>query len=180
MRRLFLALAATVCLATFGPADQARADGAFLTVTGNVAETNQSAFDPFSDGLFNGLQIEFDKAYAFSREDLLKLPQQTLRAKYPNWPVELEFRGPNLKAVLAAATADGDMVVVRAVDGYAPEFKMTDIQTGKFVLALEVDDRPLDIGGRGPVWLVFPQNSFEDQPEDDGGLAWAVFHIEVF
>lgn len=179
MNRLILALVAAMSLASYGLSGQARAEGAVVTVTGNVVETNRSAFDPFADALFNALQIKFDKAHAFSREDLRKLPQQSLRAKYPNWPAEVEVKGPSLKDVLAAAGADGDRVIVRAVDGYAPEFKMADVRAGAFVLALEAGGMPLSIGGRGPLWLVFPPKSYLDQPDDDGGLAWAVFHIEV-
>jgi hypothetical protein len=179
MRKVVFVVVTLLTLAGHGLTSKARADGTAVTVTGNVTAANRPAFDPFADALFNTQQIKFDKARAFSREELLKLPQHTLKVKYPNWPAEVEVKGPSLRDVLAAAGASGQTVTIRAVDGYAPEFKMSDVETDRFVLALEADHAPLAIGGRGPTWLVFPPKSYEGQPEDDGGLAWAVFDIEV-
>jgi len=179
MNRLGFALMAAITLAACGLPGHARADAAVVTVTGAIAKTNRPAFDPFVDALFNALDVKFDRAFAFSRADLLKLPQRSLEAKYPNWPAAVRVSGPNLKDVLAAAGARGDTVIVRAVDGYAPELTMTEVQAGTFVLALAADGKPLSLGGRGPLWLVFPPQASGDRPDDDSGLAWAVFHIEV-
>lgn len=158
---------------------EARADSTLLTVTGAIDQVNREPHNSFEDALFSVLQIDFDRAYEFSREDLLSLPQETLSVQYPNWPRAIEVSGPLLKDVLDVPGARGDQVVVRAIDGYAPEFKLSEVETGGFVLALYEDERPLPLGGRGPIWLVFPQDAYTDQPEDDSGLAWAVFHIEV-
>ena len=71
-------------------------------------------------------------------------------------------------------------VTVRAIDGYAPEFKLSDIDSSKFILAIKANGKFLGMGGRGPVWLVFSPHTYQGQPEDDGGLTWAVIHIEVW
>jgi hypothetical protein len=87
--------------------------------------------------------------------------------------------GPRLLDVLTKAGARGDKLVVQAIDGYQVEFD-TETVTRDFVLALQMDGAPLDIGGRGPVWLVFPPESFAGQDNaSDSQLPWAVFHVKV-
>ena len=76
--------------------------------------------------------------------------------------------------------ATGSQVLVQAVDGYAPAFKIDEVRAGTFVLATAQGGEPLALGGRGPVWLVFPAGSYAGQTaEDDSGLAWAVFHLKI-
>lgn len=155
------------------------ADPALLTVSGKITETNRGPINEFADALFAKLEVQFEAAYEFTSDDLKALPQATITAGYPNWPSKVTVKGPTLKDILAKVGAAGSVVSVRAVDGYAPEFNLSEIDVDKFILAIEADDKPLGMGGRGPLWLVFPQNSYEGQPEDDGGLTWAAIHIEV-
>ena len=161
------------------PTISARAELTLVTVTGRITKTNRPPYNAFDDALFKVQDLSFEKAYALSRSMLASLPQQTVTTRYPGWPADATVSGPYLSAVLSAAGAKGETVVVRAVDGYAPEFSMAEISAAKFVLAIEANGKPLGIGGRGPTWLVTPPRSYEGQPEDDSPLAWAVFHIEV-
>lgn len=155
-------------------------EAAVLTVTGQVAHPNRPPFDPFTDGFFAHYDIKFDKAHAFSRQDLLRLPQVRVILHYPNWPKAMAFRGPRLRDVLAAAGAGGKTVSVQALDGYAAEFPMEAVSGDKVVLALDVDGHALGIGGRGPTWLVFPPGAMPGQDtSNDSGLVWAAFHIKV-
>ena len=155
------------------------ADGVVLTLSGSIAKTNRGPTNAFNDVLFSKLEVEFASAYELKLGDLKKLPQAELKTKYPSWPSEIVVSGPTLKDVLSHVGADGSTVIVRAVDGYAPEFKLSDIDSSKFILAIKANGKFLGMGGRGPVWLVFPPAIYEDQPEDDGGLTWAAIHIEV-
>jgi hypothetical protein len=45
-------------------------------------------------------------------------------------------------------------------------------------LALEADGKPLPLGGRGPLWLLGPKDSFTGQ-EDEEGFAYAIIRIDV-
>ncbi|WP_375594885.1 molybdopterin-dependent oxidoreductase [Algihabitans albus] len=158
------------------------AEPVLLTVTGAVAQPNRDGFEPFEDALFSVLQEQFEHARTFTRSELLDLPQQDLRTRYPDWPAAVGVSGPRLLDVLRqagveVATGQG-RVTVQAMDGYAAEFDMADI-TGNFLLALTMNGAPLAVGGRGPVWLVFPPASYDGQSDGDDGLAWAVFHIKV-
>lgn len=151
-----------------------------LTVTGAIKSTNRPPFDPFRDTLFNALDTSFEKAYTLNRKDLVAMPQVRIEVRYPGWPHPVRVRGPLLKDVLALVGVTGTTVTVHGLDGFAWEFAIADIQTGTFVLALEADGEPLALGGRGPIWLVFPPGSYAEQStDDDSGLVWAVFHMRV-
>lgn len=184
VRRVCLMLFASLALIAIasGPSvNLARADtGAILTVTGEIQQTNRPSFDAFADALFNGLGESFDAAYAFSHADLAAMPQTELTVRYPNWPTDVTIRGPLLSDVLDRVGATGPVVSAQAVDGYAPTFSIDEIRNAPFVLGIQADGKPLSIGGRGPVWLVFPPGSIADQSTtDDGNVPWAVFHIKV-
>lgn len=179
MNRSFSVRTLAFCLIALFVAPAAHADQPILTVTGDIGKSNRGAFDPFADALFGKFELTFDKAYVLTYDDLKALPQTTLSVRYANWPAEVDASGPLLKDVLALIEARGDTVIVRAVDGYAPEFSRQDVDNGQFVLALDADGKPLAIGGRGPVWLVYPPGSIDDQPETDDGLTWAAFHVEI-
>jgi hypothetical protein len=154
------------------------AEPVVLTVTGNVASPNRGPVDEFEDQVFAHLQVKFDKGFTFTLADLKALPQRTEKAKYPEWPREVTATGPSLADVLKAAGATGDKILVQATDGYAPEFKGSDIAQDKLILALEADGKPLHMGGRGPLWLFGPMGSYADQQADEG-LAFAVIRIDV-
>lgn len=176
-----LTLALLVCLGLNLSCLPVRADGAqpvVLTVTGNVANPNRGPVDEFDDQVFAHLSVKFDKGFTFTLADLKALPQKTVTAKYDGWPREVTASGPSLAAVLKAAGATGDKVLVQAIDGYAPEFTGADIAADKMILALEADGKPLAMGGRGPLWLFGPQGSFAGQ-EADEGFAFAVIRVDV-
>lgn len=156
-----------------------------LTVTGAIEKTNRPAFDPGRDLFFGYHGIAFDNAYQFSRSDLLALPVQRLQVTYDVWiEPTVTFEGPRLLDVLDTVGATGDIITVTSLDGYAVHFDRS-LLTDDFILAVGDDCTdsgctPLGIGGRGPVWLVFPPGAYPDYTgETDDGLAWAVFHISV-
>lgn len=168
-----------ICFAAAPAAYAGSASGpVVLTVTGNVAKPNRGPLDPFEDAVLAHLEVKFDKGYTFTLEELRSLPQTSVTARYADWPRDVTATGPELGAVLKAATAEGKKILVQAIDGYAPEFTAEDVARGKMILALEADGKPLPIGGRGPIWLFGPKDSFAGQ-EGEEGFAFAVVRIDV-
>ena len=149
-----------------------------LTVTGNVAKPNRGPVDAFEDAVFAHLEVKFDKAFTFTLAELQSLPQRSVTVRYEGWPREVTATGPEIGDVLKAAGAEGSKILVQAFDGYAPEFTGDDIARGKLILALAADGKPLSFGGRGPLWLLGPPDSFAGQEGEDG-LAFAVIRIDV-
>ncbi len=177
LRALFLCLILALPLA-------ARADDkspVVLTISGVVDLPNRGPYDAFADAYLARFLDPFEKAHAFTLADLNALPQQRLTLNYPNWGQEVTFTGPSLLSVLKAAGASGEKLEMMALDGYTANFTQTMIEGGTFIIALTADDKPLAIGGHGPLWLVFPPGEAAPayKGENDGGLVWALFHIDV-
>ena len=173
---LTFALSGFIAVPDAGAGD--RVEPVVLTVTGNVVKPNRGPLDPFEDAVFSHMDIKFDKGFTFTLSELKALPQKTVKVKYPDWPREVEATGPSIVDVLKAATAEGKKVLVQAIDGYAPEFTGEDIARDKMILALSADGKALGLGGRGPLWLLGPTDSFTGQ-EGEEGFAFAVVRIDV-
>ncbi len=183
--RIGIAAAATV-LALSGTAGRAAelppASGpVLLTVAGAIENANRGPVDPFTDGFLAFHEIAFERAVEFDLAGLEALGMHEARARYPNWPGLSTFEGPLLADVLAAAGAAGSSLRAVALDGYASEIPLADLQKYPVLLALKRDGRYLGIGGRGPAWIVYPR---EDYPAlqaapDDAGLPWAGFVLIV-
>ncbi len=76
---------------------------------------------------------------------------------------------------LATDAATGPAFIT-ALDGYAAEIPVA--ETKGVVLALKVNGQDLGIGGRGPAWLVYPDDAaFAEQ--GDARWVWSVFFIRV-
>lgn len=176
-RKICLAVAVALAAVVAAPGVQA-AEPVVLTVTGNVATPNRGPVDAFEDPVFSHLDVKFDKGFTFTLSELKALPQRSVTVRYKEWPRELTASGPGLADVLKAAGASGAKVLVQAVDGYAPEFTSDDVAKDKLILALEAEGKPLPMGGRGPIWLLGPPDSFAGQ-EDEEGFAYAVIRIDV-
>ncbi|MEM9278952.1 MAG: hypothetical protein AAGA76_10280 [Pseudomonadota bacterium] len=153
---------------------------AVLTVTGSISKPNRSAADEFADVFFSSHDVDFEKAAAFDLKALEALGMKTVRASYEDWPKTFTFEGPLLSDVLKAAGATGETLIVRALDGYAPELPMADTEKYPVILALKVDGEYLGLGDRGPSWVIYPRDDYPElAKEDDSKFVWSVYHIEV-
>jgi hypothetical protein len=177
LRNLCLAVVVMLAAGPLAPKVWA-AEPVVVTVTGNVATPNRGPVDAFEDPVFSHLEVKFDKGFTFTLGQLKALPQRSVTVRYKEWPREVTASGPGLADVLKAAGASGKKILVQAVDGYAPEFTDEDIARDKLILALEAGGKPLPMGGRGPLWLLGPPDSFAGQ-EDEEGFAYAVIRIDV-
>ncbi len=159
---------------------QAPTGPVIVTVSGEVSATNREAWDEFADAFFNTHDVEFEKARAFDLSMLEALGMKKLTVSYPEWPGKITFEGPLLSDILNEAGATGSNMVVRALDGYAPEIPMSDIEKYPVILALKANGEYLGLGDRGPAWLVYPRNDYPElAEEDDSKFVWSVYSIEV-
>ena len=174
-------LLSLVTALSLGAAAPVFAEGpALLTVTGDITDSNRGPVDPETDKLFIFNDVSFDKAREFDLGMLEKLPQATIHADFPKGGARTEFSGPLLKDVLAAAGAEGEDVLIQAMDGYAIEVPVADLVDKGAVVALERDGRSLGIGGLGPTQIVFPRADradLSDMPDD--WWIYQIFHIKV-
>lgn len=166
-----------------------RASGApaLLTVTGAIGRANRGPLDPALDQMMKRQGVQFEKAYAFDFAALAALPAATIRPTLEYDGKTHTLRGPLLEDVLkAAGVAPGQTgnLLMRAVDGYAPAISLADARKYRFIVATHLDDKPMPLGGLGPLWAVFDADRFADvaaKPLNErfGNCPWGLYHIDV-
>jgi hypothetical protein len=157
---------------------QLQSGGAILTVTGRIANTNRPKFNEVHDTFFKFMQLNFDKAYAFSASGLGALPRATCKATTKQTGLR-RFAGVFLKDVLAKVGADGaSNLHFVSLDGYTVDLPAAEADAG-WILATTADNETFGIGDFAPVWLI--RNSEVEQPTQDEEQKWAfsIFYIEV-
>lgn len=173
-----LLLGLTGCQAATSGSDEASGD--ILTVYGEIGNVDRGPVDPVTEPLFDTFGIEFDAACLFNWASLKHIDQRTIETDFPAGGAVHRFSGPLLRDVLVIADARGDQLIVTALDGYQREIALDRVRDHDVILALEMDGRPLPLGGFGPAMLVWPRGS---DPElagiSDDDWLWGVFAIEV-
>ena len=151
-----------------------------LTVTGKVAQTNRGPFDEKRDAYFKNQQMTFERAASFDLAMLEALGQRTVQADFPQGGPLHRFAGPLLRDVLKAAGADGNTIKVSALDGYAQEISMRELEQWPVILAVKQDGAYLGLGGFGPSWVIFPRHEIPALADrNDDQFVFAVVHIAV-
>ena len=178
IKRMTMALVLIFSLSVAAVA--AEPDPVVLTVAGEITKFNRGPTDGFADAFFAYHDIVFPRAFAFTRRDLEALGSHKLVANYPGKDVTLTVEGPRLSDVLDAVGANGATASVMAFDGYAAEIPLAELRKYPILLALKRDGRYLDIGGRGPAWVVYPTNDHAElAAHDDAKWVWSAFFIRV-
>jgi hypothetical protein len=151
-----------------------------VTLAGKIANTNRPAFDPAADLFLKYHERSFGKAAAFDIPMLEALGLHQVEVKIADWPAPVTVEGPYLKDLLAAVGAAGDTVSLVALDGYASELNWSDVEALDWIVGIRADGKPLGLGQRGPLWVVY---SYPDgralTAEDELRWPWATFYIEI-
>lgn len=134
------------CLAAALPVGPARAlDAAagpvVLTVFGRVGKPNA------------GSAAQFDMAM------LEQLPQRSFVTRTPWYAGPRKFTGPLLRDVLAACGAIGSNLRATALNDYRVDLPFEDTQRFDVLLARLLDDKPMAIRDKGPLFIVYPFDS---------------------
>ncbi|MDN3920136.1 molybdopterin-dependent oxidoreductase [Roseateles violae] len=143
-RRIWLAAAALLLAALPGAwALEAPSGKVVLTISGPLRSPN--------DG--KG-QASFDMAM------LAALPQHSFTTKTPWYQGPRKFTGPLLRDVLAAAGVDtsqqGRKLEARAINDYKVTIPLDDAQRHEVLLARLMDDRPMAVRDKGPLFIIYP------------------------
>jgi hypothetical protein len=171
---LMLALSITVGLGGHAAAETV------LTVTGRIGEVNRGPYNAFHDAFIRHNERPFERAFAFTREALKRLPQKSITAKFENWPTAVTATGPSLADALKVVGAPaGAKLTVIALDGYAAEFEAKHIAAHDWIIAIQADGKPLGIGGRGPTWMMFDTAGKTLKAEEEALWVWSAFMIVV-
>ncbi len=158
-----------------------------LTIAGRISRSTRGPVDPVHDQLMKRHGIRFRRAYAFGVAQLLGLPVQSVQPTLEYDGKVHALRGPALLDVLDAAGAnlrEPLQVGVRALDGYVANLSLAQVRERAMILATHLDDKPLSIGGLGPLWAVFDPAAVADLrdkplPQRFAQCPWGVYFIEV-
>jgi hypothetical protein len=134
-----------------------------LTVSGRVALPN------------DGPRAVFDMAM------LEQMPQSSFTTKTPWYAQPRKFTGPLLRDVLAAAGAQGTTLRALALNDYRVDIPFADAQLHDMLLARLLDDRPMPVRDKGPLFIIYP---FDSKPELRNAVyysrsAWQLKAVEV-
>lgn len=92
----------------------------------------------------------------FDMKMLEALPQHTFTTNTPWYERPVKFTGPLLADVLAAVKASGSVVKAVAINEYAISIPLTDTTQHKVIVARLLDDKPMTVRDKGPLFVVYP------------------------
>ena len=182
--RLFLQTALFGLVLAFSPSANVRANAdhgpVLLTITGEITDANRNGYDESWDKFFGFSDVEFDKARVFDFSDIADLKTFSVKADFPKGRQHHVYEGPLLADVLATAGATGNLLTVRALDGYQIEASVDEFVQNGAILAFRRDGHIFGIGDFGPLQIVFPRLDREELSEmPDDNWVWSIFHIHV-
>lgn len=168
MRRLISAFAALAALAlSCAPVSAAQLPAptgpVVLTLKGRIANANV-------DGT-----VQFDLAM------LERLAGRDAVMETPWTEGTTRFSGPLVRAVLEEVGADGDTLVIRALNDYAAEVPMADATGLDTILALRMNGNLMSVRDKGPLFLIYPfdQNRELYNEKYFSRSVWQIREIEV-
>ncbi len=153
----------TGCLPNAALALPAPSGPVVLALTGRVERPNRGA------------------AALFDMAMLAGFAQSTITTATPWFIGARRFTGPRLRDVLDAAGAQGSLLRASALNDYRVEIPFTDVRKFDVVLTRLIDDRPLPVRDKGPLFVMYP---FSTHPElltsvYYGRCIWQLKAIEV-
>ncbi|MGO9543964.1 MAG: hypothetical protein ACLPPF_04120 [Rhodomicrobium sp.] len=184
-RRSLFGIAAGAMLPAFASAHaEAPCTGGLtiLTIGGLAGSPNRAPFDATRDRFFDHNNISFQKARTFTASSLSALPQKTVKAN--NYGIDMVGKGPLLHDIIAAASplATAKTARLSALDAYAAELTLADIQSQEWILAMEADGRPFAIGNFGPLYAMrqLPPG-MKKVTDDEEEMKWvhSLYYIEL-
>ncbi len=141
-----------LCLAALGtmaarPAQALDApEGAVvLTLTGRIRSPNH--------------QVQGEPQAQFDMGMLERLPQQSFTTRTPWYSQPRKFTGPLLRDVLSLAMAQGQSLKATALNDYRVDIPFDDVQRYDVLLARLLDDKPMSVRDKGPLFIIYPFDS---------------------
>jgi hypothetical protein len=134
-----------------------------LTLTGRVASPN------------DGVVAQFDMA------QIERLPQLSFTTQTPWYARPRKFTGPLLRDVLRAAGARGTQLRALALNDYRVDIPFDDAQRFDVIVARLIDDKPMAVRDKGPLFIVYPFDALPDLRTATyyGRSAWQLRTIEI-
>lgn len=92
----------------------------------------------------------------FDLDMLDRLPQQAFTTRTPWFDGPRRFGGVAGAALLDALDPAGTEVIATALNDYRVTIPSEDFARAGLVIATRLDDEPIPVRGKGPLWIVYP------------------------
>ncbi|MFO1220279.1 MAG: hypothetical protein U1E89_18105 [Burkholderiaceae bacterium] len=117
----------------------------------------------------------------FDMDMLAALPQHSVTTRTPWFAQPRKFTGPLLRDVLALAGAQGQTLRVGALNDYRIDIPFDDVHHFDVVLARLLDDTPMTVREKGPLFMIYPFDSVPAlrSPRYYSRSVWQLISIEV-
>ncbi|HEU5296077.1 MAG TPA: hypothetical protein VFU71_14955 [Burkholderiaceae bacterium] len=96
---------------------------------------------------------------AFDMAMLEALTQQSFSTKTPWFNDARKFTGPLLRDVLGLVSANGTTLRIAALNDYRIDVPSEDTRRYDVVLARMIDDKPIPVREKGPLFMIYPFDS---------------------
>jgi len=100
-----------------------------------------------------------DTTAEFDMHMLAALPQHSFSTRTPWYSEAHKFTGPLLRDVLAAVDAQGKNLRATALNDYKSSLPISDALKFDLVLARLLDDKPMSVRDKGPLFIIYPFDS---------------------
>jgi hypothetical protein len=158
-----------------------------LTISGAIRRHNRGALDPAFDQLLAKHQVKFSEAYGVDSALIASMPAVTIKPTTEYDSRQHTLSGPLLTHVLehvGAPSAGNTQIVMHAVDGYAVATTLDKVRAYQFIVATQMDGKPLPLGGVGPLWATYDADNIPElsnKPlKDRFELSpWGLYHLQV-
>ena len=177
-RRAILASFATL---TVGPqtagakgADWAGSPQTFLRISGLIGLVNSS-------GIGGAAANTRNRSYDFTEAAFMALPVATITTA-TTWTPRSRFTGPLLQTVMQTAGVSSGTLVFGTLNNYSASIHWNDLVRYGVILAHSQDGKRLSNKRWGPLWAMYPRDSYPDQlsgPVAESRFIWQVNRIEV-
>jgi len=97
----------------------------------------------------------------FDMARLAALPQHSFTTRTPWHAGPRKFTGPLLRDVLAVAGIQGQTIEAMALNDYKVTIPVEDAMRVDVVVARLVDDKPMAVRDKGPLFIIYPFDSDE-------------------
>lgn len=112
-----------------------------LTLSGQIGQVNRG-----EDAIFDMAMLE-------------ALPQHSFTTRTPWYDRPVKFTGPLLADLLAVTKAQGKTINASAINDYTIRIPLADAQTHGVIVARLLDDQPMAVRDKGPLFVVYPFDS---------------------
>ncbi|MDP2261890.1 MAG: hypothetical protein Q8K24_01905 [Hydrogenophaga sp.] len=95
----------------------------------------------------------------FDMKMIEALPQHSFTTRTPWFDKPVKFTGPLLSDVMAAVKASGTTISAVAINDYKITIPLADTAKHKVIVARLLDDQPMAVRDKGPLFVVYPFDS---------------------